>query len=287
MNKNAEHYKVNGKDWDGIFYPSNDVKDKAIIVFSGSDGGLEHSAKHAHFLADNGISALAFSLFKTKHTGKDLNMIPVERIKAGINWLKDKGYKKIAVDGTSKGAEYAFACAINYPEDVSCVIVKTPSWFYSEGMIGKTPSGKTCWSLNKESLPFTPYKTRKLNILGLMLKHKEFNILEINTGKTINENSIIPIEKINGPILMFSTSVDTVWPSKESSIKLVKRLEEYSYKYPYKHINFDHMSHMMIEYCGKEIKYFVKSEKEDPEACFRERDIMGREIVKWIKEVWK
>lgn len=285
MKKDAEYYYVNGEDWDGVFYPSNKESKKAVIVFSGSDGGLEHADKHAHFLADNGMPSLAFALFKTKHTGKNLDMVPIERVKKGIDFLKEKGYKKIALDGTSKGAEYAFACALAY-KDISCVVVKTSSWFYSEGLKGKEPTGNSCWSKDGKSIPFTPYKTRKINVLKSIWKNKEFNILEINTGKKINPESIIPIQNLQVPILMFSTKVDTVWPSYESCEKMIETLKKNEYKYPFKHIAFEHMSHMMLEYCGKEIKYFIKSEKENPEACFKEREIMGEETIKWLKEVW-
>lgn len=48
---------------------------------------------------------------------------------------------------TSKGSEYTFAAALAYPE-ISCVVVKTPSWYYSEGLSGGQPSGECCWSQN-------------------------------------------------------------------------------------------------------------------------------------------
>lgn len=185
-----------------------------MIVVPGSDGGLEHAGKHAHFLADNGVPALAVALFKTKHTGKN------------------------------------------------------------------------CWSQNGESLPYTPYKMRKFNMLKLIWRAKEFNILETNTGKKVVPQSVIPIEKLKIPIMMFSTKVDTIWPSTESCEIMCKKLEENQYPYPYKHIAFEHMSHMMLEYCGKVIKYFIKSEKSDPEACYAERDVMGQETIKWIEDIW-
>ena len=52
--KNAEYHKISESDWDGIWYPADGGKEKIMIVVSGSDGGLEHAGKHAHFLADNG-----------------------------------------------------------------------------------------------------------------------------------------------------------------------------------------------------------------------------------------
>jgi hypothetical protein len=82
-----------------------------------------------------------------------------------------------------------------------------------------TPSRTCCWSYQGKELPFTPYKTRKLPVMKEMMKHKEYNILAINTGKNVNPASIIPIKKIEAPILMFSTEVDTIWPSNENCEK--------------------------------------------------------------------
>lgn len=270
---------------DGVLYPVAGRKDKVVITMSGSEGGLEHAGKLAKYLQDNGIPALAFGYFKTKHSVKSLNKIELENIKAAIEWLKKQGYEKIGIEGCSKGAEYAAAAAIAYPE-LSCVILKIPSWFYSEGMDKTVPSGASSWTYEGKELPYTPYKTRKLPVMKEMTKNKEYNILAINTGKKINPDSIIPIEKIQAPVLMFSTEVDTIWPSKESCEKMEERLNASNFSYPHKHICFEHMSHMMLEYCGKGIKYFIKSEKEFPEECARERVIMGQECIKWIEEVW-
>lgn len=281
----SEHIKVTLNKADGVLYPVAGRKDKVVITMSGSEGGLEHAGKLAKYLQDNGIPALAFGYFKTKHSVKSLNKIELENIKAAIEWLKKQGYEKIGIEGCSKGAEYAAAAAIAYPE-LSFVILKIPSWFYGEGMDKTVPSGASSWTCEGKELPYTPYKTRKLPVIKEMMKNREYNIIAINTGKKINPDSIIPIEKIQAPVLMFSTEVDTIWPSKESCEKMEERLNANHFAYPHKHICFKHMSHMMLENCGKGIKYFIKSEKEFPEECAREREIMGQERIKWIEEVW-
>lgn len=206
---------IHQQDWDGILYPIEGRKDKVMIVMSGSEGGLEHAGKVAHYLQDNGIPALALGYFKTKNTRKGLDRIPLEIIQKVILYLKQEKYERIGIEGASKGAEYALAAAIEFPK-ISCVIVKTPSWFYSEGMIGSKPSGTSCWSYKGKELPFTPYKTRKFSMLKMMWKSKEYNILEVNTGKEVLEESVIPVEKIQAPILIQSVARDTIWPSKES-----------------------------------------------------------------------
>lgn len=270
---------------DGVLYPVTGRKDKVVITLSGSEGGLEHAEKLAKYLQDHGIPALALGYFKTKHSAKTLNKIELENIKAAIKWLTNLGYEKIGIEGCSKGAEYAAAAAIAFHE-LSCVILKIPSWFYSEGMNGTIPSGTSCWSYKGKEIPYTPYKTRKLPAIKEIIKNKEYNILAINTGKKVNPASIIPIEEIKAPILMFSTEVDTIWPSKDSCEKMEARLNSHLFSYPHKHICFKHMSHMMLENCGSAIKWFIKSEKQFPEECARERVMMGQECIKWIEKVW-
>ncbi len=270
---------------DGVLYPVAGRKDKVVITLSGSEGGLEHAEKLAKYMQNHGIPALALGYFKTKHSAKTLNKIELENIKAAINLLTNLGYEKIGIEGCSKGAEYAAAAAIAFHE-LSCIILKTPSWFYSEGMNGTIPSRTSCWSYKGIEIPYTPYKTRKLPAIKEIIKNKEYNILAINTGKKVNPASIIPIEKIEAPILMFSTEVDTIWPSKESCEKMEERLNSHQFSYPHKHICFNHMSHMMLENCGPEIKWFIKSEKQFPEECARERVMMGQECIIWIEKVW-
>lgn len=109
----SENIKVTLHKADGVLYPVTGRKDKVVITMSGSEGGLEHAGKLAKYLQDNGIPALAFGYFKTKHSVKSLNKIELENIKAVIEWLKKQGYEKIGIEGCSKGAEYAAAAAID------------------------------------------------------------------------------------------------------------------------------------------------------------------------------
>lgn len=283
--KNTE-YKVYQNHWDGILFPVNGKKDKIIICMSGSEGGMEHAGKVARFLQDNGVPALALGYFKTKHTQKTLERIPLEIIQSVIRYLTAEGYEKIGIEGASKGAEYALAAAAEFSE-ISCVIVKTPSWFYSEGLKKGQPSGTSCWSFQGKELPFTPYEIRKFHMLKMLWKAKEYNLLDINTGKNVIPDSVIPVERIHAPILILSTEADTIWPSKESGEKIEARLRENHFSYPYRHICYEHMSHMMLEYCGSEIQYFIKSEKEYPTECTVERRRMGETCLDWIENIWQ
>lgn len=285
MAKEKEYLDIAQNTWDGMFFKGDGTKDKCMIVFSGSEGGLEHAGKISRFLSDNGVPALAFSLFRTKHSPKALNLIPLEQIRSAIDYIKNKGYAKIGVLGVSRGSEYALAAAIEYP-DISFVVIRTPSWFYGEGLRNHHPTGHSTWTKDGKELPYTPLRSRKYNILKQIIKKKEFNILEWYTGLDILEESVIPVEKVKGPVLIQSVHLDTIWPSEKNAEKIEKRLKEKGFQYPHKHTCYPHMSHVMMEYCGPQIKYFVKSEKQYPEECAEERRLMGEETLEWIKNQW-
>lgn len=285
MRKRRISIAVNDNKMDAILYPAGGRKDKVMIVISGSEGGMDYAKKMAEFLSDKGIPALAFGLFETPHTEKKLHHIPVERVGRAIQYLKKAGYEKIGIEGLSKGSELAMAAAVKYPQ-ISCVILKAPSHFYSEGLDHKQPSGGCCWCEGGCELAYTPYKTRSYDVPAMILKNMEFNIYEVNAGKEIVPDSLIPVEKIQAPILMFSAKKDTVWPSEESCRYICGRLKENSFGYRYRHVSFEDMSHMMVEYLDLPMKLFIKSERKNPKACMKDRSRMEKEIVRWIGEVW-
>lgn len=276
---------VSDMGFQGVLYSVGRQKDKVVITLSGSEGGLQHAKKMARFHNGQGISALAMAYFGTKETKQALSKVPLEYIENAIKWLLQQGYKRIAIEGISKGAEYALAAATVFPE-ISCVILKTPTWFYGEGMIKKAPANTSCWTYQGEELPYTPYKERAWDIKKNILQTREYNILSINTGKEVIEPSIIRIEKVNGPVLIFSTKADTVWPSAESGEKLDLRLEQTNFPYPHKHICFTYMSHIMLENANGFVRLLFQSEKEHPKECAEERKLMGKEVKEWLENVW-
>ena len=77
---------------DGIeFFIQLTTIKKIMIVFSGSEGGLQHAIKCCRYLQDNGVNSLALGYFKTKHSQKKLNLIPIDIFKNVIEELKKNG----------------------------------------------------------------------------------------------------------------------------------------------------------------------------------------------------
>lgn len=279
---------VEQEGFHGSLFPVDGEMKKVVITISGSDGGMTAAEAIAEFYRTKGIASLAIGIFKTKQTGKYLDRVPLEYIEKAIRWLKARGYRKIGIDAISKGTEYALIAAGQFPE-IACVIIRTPSHFVSEGLgEKKRPTGTSCWSWHGKEFPFTAYRQREFDMKARIMKEKEFNILPYNSGKDIAEESLIPIEKIQAPILMFSTDVDTVWSSGESCEYMMERLKSYNFTYPYEHIAYQHISHFMLPMRRIWLlKLMFKSERVYTKECQEERADMNNRVLKWVKEVWK
>lgn len=254
-----------------------------MLVVSGSDGGMKTAEGTARFYQANGIPALAVALFGTGQTQPYLSEVPLEYIEAAIHWAKGSGYGRIGIDALSKGTEYALLAASLF-HDISTVIARVPSYFVSEGMLGKKgPSGTSCWTYRKKPFPFAPYAQRKFNVPGQFIKYKEFNILEYNTGKAIAEENLIPLDKMQASILLLSASNDTVWPSRESAGYIERSLRECDYQYPYKHISYDHLSHFLLPYESCVTRLLFRSERSCRQERRTEREAMNRSVLTWIR----
>ena len=281
---------VEKEGFEGVLFPGNGSKDKIVIVMSGSNGGMSMAKNEARFYHSNGIAAMALALFRTKQTPKQLVSVPVEFVEKAIRYLKEMGYQKIGIDGASKGSEMALIAASMF-EELTCVIARVPSYFVSEGLAGegkkRGPSGTSCWSYKGKDLAYAPYRSRTINIFKILKEEKELKLLTINGDKDVTEETIIPVEKINGPVLLISSKHDEVWPSYESALFIEDRLNSVSFPYEHKHVAFENMSHAAIVHLPWIYKLAFKSERDHPKECANDREILKRELLAWINEVWK
>lgn len=280
---------VASEGFEGILFSGNGRKDKVIIVISGSNGGMQLTKECAEFYHKNGVPALAVALFKTKGTQKNLDRVPLEYIESAIKWLQSQGYEKIGIDGTSKGSEVALLCGSMFHE-ISCVIARVPSHFVSEGLVAhgksKKPSGTSCWSFRGKEIPYAHYNARSFNVPKIILKEKELHLITVNREKTITEETLIPIEKIQAPILLLSAVNDMVWPSYESSLYMEQRLQDVGFSYPLKHIAFKAMSHAMLTEISPIYKLAFKTERQNQQKCAEERIQLADELLNWVENIW-
>jgi len=281
---------VKQEGFESILLPGDGRTDRVMIVMSGSNGGMSLTLKCAEFYDKHGIPALALALFATKGTQPFLDRVPVEYVENAVKWLKARGYRRVGIDGMSKGSEMALLAASMLP-DISLVTARVPSHFISEGLTGrgkgKTPSGTSCWSYKGKQLPFAPYKTQSFNIIGRLLKERELNILPFNSDKEITPECLIPITEIKAPVLLLSSKNDTVWPSYESAAHMERVLGEAAFPFPHRHAAFEYMSHMMVTRPPFLYRFLFKTERRHPKECAADRQRLEGELLDWVNTAWE
>jgi BAAT / Acyl-CoA thioester hydrolase C terminal. len=271
----------------GCFYPVEGSKNKVVIVVTGSEGGIRGAQKISEFYFSHQVSSLAVAYFKTNQTPRCVSEIPVDYIDSAVKWLKLRGYKKIAIDGISKGAELALLAASLIP-DISFVIARSPSFYVSEGLgkNDKFPTGTSSWSWRGNALPFTGYTDRVFHTMRNILREREFSVLRYYQNLQIADDSIIPVEKINGPILLLSSKIDTVWPSSENGEKICSRLKLYHFPYPFRHEMYETVSHLLTPMDIRAMKFAFKVERKQSDACSEARKKAVVITLDWINNIW-
>src|SRR5437763_1684078 len=102
-----------------LYLPDTAGKHPAVIVVSGSDGGIATASMYAEPLAALGYASLALAYFAMDGLPRDLVEIPLEYFKRAIDWLRAHPAvdgERIAIVGSSRGGEAALLVAATYPE---------------------------------------------------------------------------------------------------------------------------------------------------------------------------
>ena len=234
------------------FTSKENIPKPAIIVLSGSDGRLEKAQAIAEIFAMHGYSALAVCYFGLEGTNKSLSCVELECVENAIDWLKKQSTvakNKIGIYGRSKGGEMVLLAAFIF-KDISCVIANTPSCYVYEGLkANKFPSKHSSWMYKRREIPYIKFSFSILiqTLVKMMIGNKE--AMAWMYRKLIEDGNVyeamIPVEKINGPILMASSLKDKIWPSKTHCEIIVELLRKAHFKHEYKHITYEKSGHML------------------------------------------
>jgi len=218
---------VDGEDFIAEYYPPlADGPAPGLIVIGGSDGGLAPYAQVlAALLASHGHAALLVGYFGIGDLPPSLSRIPLEYFAAPIAWLQaqpEVDADRLGVVGISRGGELALVLGAHYPE-----LTAVASYVGSGYVFGEFDPGRpnlvprhSSWTWRGEELPF---------------------FTGADPGSALAAE--IPVERINGPVLLLSAEGDQVWPSNYLSDAAFHRLEERGHPWPFQHLAFPGASH--------------------------------------------
>jgi dienelactone hydrolase len=163
----------------------------AVLAFGGSDGGLTTSFAAA-LLAAHGYPSLALAYFKAPGLPEDLHNIPLEYFTRALRALRAQpgvDPRHVLVSGGSRGSEAALLLGAHFPQLVNGVIAGVPSSVVNPGW---PDTSQPAWTLDGRPLPaVSPSEFGQPNPPG-------------------KPQTIIPVERIRGPILLTCGELDRV-----------------------------------------------------------------------------
>ena len=256
-----------------LFESENNIyPNKILITCSGSDGDFENTKTLSKFLSNNGINCLALGYFNIPDGPSNINKVPLDYVENAANYLKTIGYEKIGIWGISIGSIYALLSGCYYPDLISLVIAASPCYFVVQAMDSKKNIlfESSSFSYKGKEIPYEPY-TVKMSMFKNIFQsiiHLEPNfsyLYEPLMGKVVEEH-IIPVEKMNAHLIIFSGKLDNLWPSYRSGELIINRLKEKNYSYPYEHIIFEYGGHLMTPIQTKLDKFMKANRNYSKEA---------------------
>lgn len=252
----AKTYRVKTDGFYGeLFLPTEDkYPGKVLICFSGSDGKIELSRMLAGVFQAHGLTTLALAYVMEEGLPDQFSCIPIDFLEAAAKRLHDMGYKKVGLWGISKGAELALTAGSLLPGLVNAVIAVAPMNTVCQGFRKKkgiSLAPGSSWSFHGKEIPYTAYGLKKFplgHVLRESIRMRELTMYDLYLPLVQHPNpaAVIQAEKITGPILLISSKMDTMWPSELAAKQIIKRLQDCSFPYFYRHLSYDYGSHLFV-----------------------------------------
>jgi dienelactone hydrolase len=207
----------------GTFYePPGDGRHPAFLVLGGSGGGLPPPSGVPGGLASRGYAVLALAYFGAEGLPRSLSNIPLEYFGTALRWLAAQPSvdgDRIGVVGASRGAELALLLGTVYA-GIHTVVAYMPSDVVWPGCCDVTT--RVAWTIG-----------------GRPLAAKQPGM---GRGFTPPEAEI-PVERIQGAVLLISGKDDGVWPSAEMAGHVIARLRRHNFAFASESLVYDHAGH--------------------------------------------
>ena len=144
-----------------LHLPSGTGPRPAVIVLSGSGGGIASAIVWGEPLAALGYAVLSVAYFAMDGLPADLVEIPLEYVKHAIDWVRAHpaiDATRVGLLGHSRGGEAALLVAAEYHE-IRAVVANVPSHVVWQGVQPDPTIKRSAWSQDGMALPFVSLET--------------------------------------------------------------------------------------------------------------------------------
>jgi dienelactone hydrolase len=236
-----------------VLPPQGDHTDRipAIVLLGGSEGGLDEAG--ATLLASHGYAALTLAYFGVEGMPPELVDIAVECPLQAVKWLQARpeiDRERIAIIGRSRGSELALLAA-SVSSEVKAVVAISPNsvvW----GGISKSPGIRSvpAWTYDGKPLPFLSANQAPAELVQEFyakgpLHSRLYDYLFADRDAVTQ--ATIPVERIQGSVLLISGTDDRVWGSPIMAQQIVQRATRFNRAGSFASITYDGAGHNIRE----------------------------------------
>ena len=185
------------------------------------------------------------------------------------------------------GMPYKFTmseAAASYSEEINGVTALSPSSRVNMGIgPGISWVKASSWTFKGDELPYAYAKVPGWRAVLKSIRAREltFRFAYEEAYRNAGDESMIPIEKINGPVLVCGALEDSLWPSAQACDEIIDRLEKHPFKHPHKKLVYRYASHILLPFDTGYNKYFRVGRKY-PGECRQTITDLRREIMDWL-----
>jgi pimeloyl-ACP methyl ester carboxylesterase len=141
--------------------------------------------------------------------------------------------------GGSRGGELALLLGATFPSAFRVVVANVPSNVVWPGL--SDDSETPAWTLNGKPLTSVP---SHFTAADLALSGRDRFLKRLKDATAV-ARAEIPVERIGGPVLMFSGKDDQMWPSDIFAARVVERLEAHRFKHPVEYYSYENAGHQI------------------------------------------
>ena len=229
-----------------------------MLVLGGSECGLQSAEANAAALASHGFAALALAYCSwpdrngnpvpgMEELPQGLWLVPLANVERGLSWLNGRAEvdpSRLGIWGGSKGAELALLVASSNPE-VKAVVAYAPSHVVWQGLAFRGER-RSSWSRYGDPVPYVRFTDDEERIRKYAGSGTQY-ITHLYRASLDDSSAVaaarIPVERINGPVLLVSGGNDLLWPSEYMARQIVRRLEREAHPHPVIHLSYPGAGH--------------------------------------------
>jgi len=237
-----------------LFLPSGAGPHPGMIALSGGGGGINEYWGAS--LAYQGYAALALAYFNAGGLPRGLVDIPLGYFEVAIRWMRAQPWLRdhfLGVWGPSRGGELALLLGATFPE-INAVVAWSGSgvtfWGLGQPEPGKERSG-AAWTHRGKPLPYLQENNTRASVApeesrqGKTVAWTPAYRAHLNDPDAV-ARATIPVEKIQGPVLLVSGGNDQMWPSAALTDVSIRRLEAHRHPHTYCHLKYEGAGHNIL-----------------------------------------